>query len=154
MNLLILHHIDPEFELYVDDLYSGGWSQYIKDVIAYIENNNFDHIILTRPFQFSFTEQDPTEYKTLQPLIDNIQEYPWGWSEDDYIIHPESFIKGNGHSEYIFIDDWLNNIPYEYKHVTFIGMFEQECLLDIEGALKYLSVPFTKYKPLCVGPVS
>ena len=153
MNLLILHHIDPEFDIFVENLYTGGWTQYIQDVIAYISNNNFSHICLTRPFNFTITEQDPPEYQTLKHFINTIHEYPWGWSHDDYIINPDSFIKGNGHSEFIWIDDWINNIPYEYKHVTFIGMFEQECLLDMEGILKYLGVPFSKYKPLCIGPV-
>lgn len=132
-----------------------------EKIANHIEKVGYDQVILT---QFCRTELWADEdYYPVADLIDKVYEYGYGWavegfarnnkhhkqivsaidSKGEYKLENGALVvHGNNHSDIVFIDTWMLNLPKQ--DVNICGAFSGECLSDLETALTHLNIDYDK----------
>ena len=153
MKTLIVHHIQPIW----DKAMQGrgiSFEEYQTELNQHLKETDYSKVIFT---MFEEWKQMPFHY----PILDDVytftefHEYGYGWhieewkELDDGTIIDECgnmYCEGGFHSQVVAIDDWLQELPK--KEVDICGVFDGECVEDLEVALSFLKVPYKRINEL------
>jgi hypothetical protein len=119
-----------------------------EKILDFLAENSFDKIILTR---FEDWKACPSEgyYPELLEMVSCVHDYAYGWEKNQLEENPELFCEGGSHSEAVLLADWMR--PLKRDAVTIAGAFDNECIEDLEIALRFLGVEFQREESLIVG---
>lgn len=173
--ILICHHLEP---MWSESLlrYKVNPDEFAQDVITHIKENNYDRIILTR-FEddrwSTYTSDDYYTWEELKNILQfgnhkiDVEIYDYGWcvdmflgdidfpDETETVVFPQNLrdgsiiVEGGIHSEVVLVPDWIQNL--QDCEISICGMFDNECIEDLEIALKSQAISFNRIEDLIVG---
>ena len=160
MKTLIIHHLQPIWEKGLNR-YGTSFEEQMQLVCEHSENNQYNQVILTN---FESWEIEPEQYPITQFCFPAIETYDYGWCFDGLDITEEQKEKieqgkiiecdynnkwalGGQHSEVVYIPEWMENLKGE---IYICGVFDGECIEDLETALNTLEIDFNRINELIV----
>lgn len=147
MNVLIIHHLQPMWSDGLKKNHGLTSEQVMRRMAKFLRKTDYDKVILT---QFDHWKPDYEHIETgLADLVDEWVEYGYGWDKNDFEQHPEIFAKGNIHSEYVLIAEWMRNL--KGHSVTICGAFDSECIDDLQTALEHLEIEYQRLEEFIYG---
>lgn len=144
MRTLIIHHLEPMWEAGYQKA-GTSFAELVQRFCAHIEDSEYDKVILTR---FEDNRLQEPEYDSLRHLIDQVEVYGYGWTQDQVDeSNAHCFCDGGMHSDLVLLEDWMR---LDGK-VFISGAFDFECIEDLEIALEHLGVDFERIEWLIIG---
>lgn len=142
MKTLIIHHLEPMWEQGYKKA-GTSFERLVEVFYDHLERNHYDKVILTR---FEDHRINEPEYEIIEPFINQVETYAYGWEEAESVENPDRFCQGGCHSEVVLLEDWM-----KINGQVFIsGAFDGECIEDLEIALKHLEVKFNRIESLII----
>lgn len=143
--ILLIHHLEPCWNVSMQK-YGTSFKREERRAAAWIRKNKPDRVILTR---FEHYRIDSDDYPNLIRLVDNVEEYGYGWSDDIAGLDHSEFVAGGTHSQYVWVPNWIRQLKGNIVRV--FGAFRGECLEDIEIALTAAKVNHKFVNSMCIG---
>lgn len=139
---LIIHHLEPMWQQGYESK-GTSFERLVGRLEYHLERNNYDRVILTR---FEDSHLDEAEYEFIRGYVNQVEQYGYGWEASEREEQPDRFCEGGTHSEAVLLEDWMR-LDGE---VFICGAFDGECIEDLEIALRFLGVQFTRIPELIV----
>lgn len=103
-----------------------------------------------------FEEWKPASEHYLSGIADLVtdwHEYGYGW-EKESMNHGDvwgvDWCIGKTHSEVVWIPQWLWDIKNSREEVLLCGVFDGECIQDMEVALSHCDIPYKRWERFIV----
>lgn len=141
MKILVIHHLQKIWHGY--DFYD-----ICQEAIEHIEDGRYDKVILT---QFEVYGPSEEYYEAgIADYIDEWHNYDYGWILDGWTRkHYKKgvdYCPGGTHSQIVMLDDWIKDLKGHDVYIC--GAFDGECLDDLETALEFLKIEYTRVEQL------
>lgn len=152
MKVLIIHHLEELWNAGYEKFGNTNFDALKEEFYNFIFENNFDRVILTK-FEFSaypyFESQNFwSEYQFLGELITDCFEYGFGWETESLKESGAEFCEGGNHSEVVLIENWMKQLKNDEVFIS--GAFDNECIEDLEIALNYCGINFSRVEKLII----
>lgn len=147
--VLIMHHVEPMWSDAMQKNHCLTFYDLQERLLLALEGHSFDRIILTR---FEDYKLSPEYYPEFACLIDDVYDYGYGWELNDeyedlgdgrYHMHECFYCDGGIHSPVVLLADWMYELGGD--DVTICGAFDGECIEDLEIALDFIGVSYTRW---------
>jgi len=143
MKVLILHHCEPIWDAGLKKIAGISFEEFEEQIYNYLQDNNFDKIILTRFEEFRIL---PGEYCYLANYINQLEVYDYGWTKELCEQNNLEYTEGGAHSEVVWITDWQKQLKGHEVYIA--GAFDGECIEDLEIALRHCEVDYKRINEL------
>ncbi len=158
--VLILHHVEPYWDTALKS-YGLTFDRLASRIVDHLRIAGYDRVILTQ-----FEDIKPTEEHFCTGLtgwVDDWYKYGYGWEapqDDDeaveclgnnkYRILDQLWTDNTrGHSDIVLIPEWLSELANDTVFIA--GVFDRECLADLQDALEAEEIFYTRVEELIVG---
>lgn|SRR3990167_6229879 len=147
--VLIIHHFEPCWE---DGYRKRGTSfeELQKKFINHLSRAKYKKVILTR---FDDDKMNGDYLPEFAQKIHEVKNYGYGWEKaeaqdeiENCASKPEDWTGGGIHSEVVWLAPFIKEL--KDKNVIISGVFDGECLEDLEIALKACGVKYKRNETL------
>jgi hypothetical protein len=167
---LICHHIEPYWENSLNGYCSVSTDVYLKRLIRHLRSANYSSVILTRfeedrwsryitdsLYEHELWEELLAEFIQLRTKV---HIYGYGWDMEMFdglnsidqlpftLNDVDIIIGGNQHSQVVLVPEWIQRL--KGTPVKICGMFDGECVLDLETALDSQNISYKRLEHLIV----
>lgn len=149
--ILILHHVEEMWRTGLAT-YNTNFDEVAANLINYIENSDFDRIILVR-YGDAEIGQEHIE-SGLAAHVNQIESYAYGWDRAEMEQKkPDeeggTWAEGCPHSEVVLLDDWIKALKGHEVVVT--GAFANACVETLTTAMDHCDIDYEEELSLIVG---
>ena len=149
MKILIIHHLEPEWEIGFNKMMTSFDDLQFK-FLSHLRRVKYERVILTRFEDYRLTDD---YIPALREKIDKVENYGYGWEKSSIKEeieacpeYPGNWTEDGNHSEIVWLAPFIKELKGENVFVS--GAFSGECLEDLEIALTACDVKFKRVKSL------
>jgi len=147
-----MHHLEPMWDASYRQFGNTCFAELCEEFVEHIEINDYDRVILVQ-----FEDWKPQELHYLYglgQLVTDSYNYAYGWTSEEAESCAEDnsnnveFCEGGRHSDVVMIAEWMHELKGQDIYIS--GAFDGECIDDLETALDFLELPYTRIEELII----
>lgn len=151
MKVLILHHVESMWAANMWSHRQVIYEHYLEQVKEHIDESEYDRVHLN---MFEGYQLEPEHYPIAEDVT-QVNTYGYGLTAD--MFDPEGgpglgegvdYCEGGVHSEVVELQDWMHGLLGHEVYIA--GAFDGECIEDLEIALTYVGVDYSRVEALII----
>jgi hypothetical protein len=156
MRVMILHHVETMWADAMHRMFDVDYDEYLLKVAAHLDAHQYDRVLLN---MFEDTRLEPEHYPIAE-YVNAVNQYGYGWDanmfESDFEDGEDElgtqegilYCAGGTHSQIVALEDWMWELRGHEVYIA--GAFDGECIEDLEVALNFLEIPYSRVEELIV----